>query len=297
MWLMQPQHVTIDVETIQGTPDEAEDYVRRTFTADLRWTAATIGERYKQAVEAAKEKRALLDTAPIISVSLRTESDCRLIHWMPLDVPAIAGVPLERMPDLRSMLLRVRDYLDCCGPDTVIVGHNVTGFDLPKLRLAMIRNRIRLPAVLADPDQPVYDTMRMWTYFSVDKRQFVSLNEALELAGLPSHKGQLSGADVPSLYQAGQFETIALYAICDVLAEDSLYLWMTGRTTDGIPPATGEAEHPVTDPLTPACTEDHQPTVSGNGDRETAETVIEAKPPEVSDSEVQEVLKRLGLCD
>ncbi|MBC7076813.1 MAG: hypothetical protein H5T92_00655 [Synergistales bacterium] len=241
MWLIPPQHVTLDIETIAGDPCEAEAALRRTFSPDSRWKPATIGERYLQALEAKKERLALLDTAPIISVALRTENDCRLLHCMALDEPSIAGVPLERFPDQRSMILRARDYLVSLGPESVIVGHNVKHFDLPKLRLAMLRFGIQLPPCLVWPEQPVYDTMQMWRYFSLDEKPLISLDECLELAGLTSHKSAVTGADVPVLFENKDYRTIAAYAIADVLAQDALYLRMTGQVPDQLPSVESSA--------------------------------------------------------
>ncbi len=235
MWLIPPQHVTIDIETVAGDPCEAEAALRRTFSPDSRWKPVTIGERYLQALEIKKERLALLDTAPIISVALRTEIDCRLLHCMALDEPSIAGVPLERLSDQRALLVRTRDYLAAVGPETIIVGHNVKHFDLPKLRLAMLRFGIQLPPCLVWPEQPVYDTMQMWRYFSVDEKPLISLEECLELASLISHKADVSGEDVPVLFKNKDYRTLAAYAIADVLAQDALYLRMTGQIPDQAP--------------------------------------------------------------
>lgn len=255
MWLIPPQHVTLDIETIAGDPCEAEAALRRTFCPDSRWKPATIGERYLQALEAKKERLALLDTAPIISVALRTEADCRLLHWLNIEDQQIAGVPLERFADERSMLRRVRDYLLAASEETLLVGHNLRHFDLPKLRLAMLRHGIKLPPCLAWPDQPTYDTMHMWRYFSLDEKALISLDECLELAGLFSHKAAVSGADVPRLYEQGDYRTIAAYAIADVLAQDALYLAMTGQIEDRVSshvagePAATVVHSAVTNPM------------------------------------------------
>ncbi len=232
MWLVQPNRITLDIETIAGDPCEAEAALRRSFSPDPRWKPATIGERYLQALELKKERLALLDTAPIISVALRTEADCRLLHWLPLDDAQVVGIPVERAADERAMLIRLRQYLVAASPETILVGHNLRHFDLPRLRRQMLRYGLQLPPCLAWPDQPTYDTMQMWRYFSLEDRQFTSLDECLELAGLHSHKTTVSGADVPVLYQTGDYRTIAAYAIADVLAQDALYLWMTGQVSD-----------------------------------------------------------------
>ena len=105
IWLVPPQHLTLDIETMAGDPCEAEAALRRSFSPSPSWKPATIGERYLQALADKQAKLALLDTAPILSVALRTESDCRLLHWMPLDDDHVSGVPLERFtkPDLRKV--------------------------------------------------------------------------------------------------------------------------------------------------------------------------------------------------
>lgn len=260
MWLLPPTRITLDIETIAGDPCEAEEALRRDFAPDARWKPATIGERYLQALEAKKERLALLDTAPIISVALRTECDCRLIHWLDIDDAVIAGVPLERTANQAEMLRRVREYLAVAGPETVLVGHNIRHFDLPKLRLAMIRHGLTLPPCLAWPDQPTYDTMIMWRYFSLSEKPLVSLHECLELAGLVSHKSAISGADVPVLYEKKDFRTLAAYAIADVLAQDALYLAMSGQIGDRPsvtePPARSSASSVGEDSETPTASDE-----------------------------------------
>jgi len=232
MWLAPPTHLTLDIETVAGDPTEAEAALRWSFSPNPAWKATTIGKRYLEALEKKRERLALLDTAPIITVAFRTPSDCRLLHWMPLHARQIVGVPVERTANEREMLLRLRAYLEACGSETILVGHNLRHFDLPKIRLAMIRHGLRLPACLANPSHPTYDTMIMWRYFSHEDRQMISLQECLELARLESHKDEISGADVPELYRNGDYEAIALYAIADVLAQDELYLWMSGQSED-----------------------------------------------------------------
>jgi DNA polymerase III epsilon subunit-like protein len=266
-WLVPPTHLTLDIETAAGDPTEAEAALRWSFCPNPNWKAATIGERYLEALERKKERLALLDTAPIISVALRTPIDCRLLHWLPLDVQQISGVPLERLADERAMLQRLREYLETCGPETILVGHNLRHFDLPKIRLAMIRWGLRLPACLANPDQPTYDTMSMWRHFSTDDKSMISLDECLTLVGLHSPKKIVTGADVPRLYQKGDYLAIAAYAIADVLAQDELYLWMTGQTSDraveevAVPTVPSEASETV-----PLITASQNPVVSASAE-------------------------------
>ena len=117
--------------------------------------------------------------------------------------------------------------------------------DLPRLRLAMVRQRITLPPCLACIDHPTYDTMTLWRYFTLEERPFVSLDQCLELAGLASHKSVISGQDVGRLIDSQQWRTIAAYAIADVLAQDMLYLVMTGQIAAPDPPPEAATLQPA----------------------------------------------------
>ncbi len=235
-WMVPPRYLAIDIETIAGEPTEAEEWMRRTWAPNPAWKPATIGQRFLGAYEKKLERLALLDTAPIISVALRTEVDCRVIHWLPVDDPQMAGAALERLADQSAMLRRVRDYLDQLSGETLLIGHNVLHFDLPKLRLAMLRHGVRLPAALVYRDQPVYDTMREWSRFTLDERPMISLSDVLDLCGLPNHKQVAQGAMVPELYEQGEHATILTYAVADVVAEWSLFLRLTGQSNDAVLP-------------------------------------------------------------
>lgn len=231
-WMIPPEYVVLDIETIAGDPVEAEEWARRSWSPSRQWKPATIGERYLEVLKKKEEQLALLDTAPVISVALRTPTDLCVLHRLPVQDASIAGARLEAAPDQPSMLRRLRDYLNCCGPETTLVGHNLLHFDLPKLRRAMLQAGLRLPMCLVDRDQPIYDTMREWGRFSLDDRPFVGLGEVLEVLGLPALKEICDGAQVPELYQAGRYHEILAYAAADVLAQWQVFLQMTGQAAD-----------------------------------------------------------------
>ncbi len=235
MWMVPPQFLALDIETTAGDPSEAEQWMRRRWNPNPKWKPATIGSRFLEAYEKKLERLALLDTAPIISVALRSEADCRLLHWMPCEAEQVAGVPLERFPDEGAMLRRLRDLLDLCTPETVLVGHNVRRFDLPKIRQAMLRHGVRLPQCLVAHDQPIFDTMLEWNRYTLDERPMVPLAEVLEVCGLPNHKALTDGALVPELFQQGSYQEILTYAVADILAEWALFERLTGRTGDAAP--------------------------------------------------------------
>jgi len=234
-WMLPPNYLAFDIETIAGEPTEAEEWMRRTWAPNPKWKPATIGSRFLDAYQKKLERLALLDTAPIISLAMRTEADCRVIHWLPIDEQQIAGAALERCADQAAMLYRVQEYLDQCTPETVLIGHNIRHFDLPKIRHAMLRRGVRLPQCLVAHDQPIFDTMMEWNRYTLDERPMISLSDVLDVCGLVNHKQIAEGAMVPELYEQGEYVTILTYAVADVVAEWSLFLRMTGQAGDGSP--------------------------------------------------------------
>lgn len=228
MFWLNPDYVVLDIETVAGDPSDAEAWMRRAWSPSGNWKPETIGNRWLEALDKKRDRLALMDGSPIVCVQLKTPAGCEVLHWMACDEAAIAGAELVRVSNERAMLAEVRDRLNACS-ESELVGHNVRRFDLPRLRFAMLKAGLRLPECLAASDHSLYDTMDRWGRFSVDDRPFVSLSECLTAVGLPNHKDQVSGEDVGRLWSSGDFKTLLTYSIADVLAEEALYLRMTGR--------------------------------------------------------------------
>lgn len=284
-WMVPPEYVVLDIETIAGDPVEAEEWARRSWSPNRQWKPATIGQRYLEVLEKKEEQLALLDGSPIISVALRTPTDLCVLHWLPVQDASIAGARLEAAPDQPTMLRRLRDYLSCCGPETTLVGHNILRFDLPKLRRAIIAAGLRLPICLVDRDQPVYDTMREWSRFSLDERPFVGLGEVLEVLGLPSLKEICDGAQVPELYRQGRFQEILAYAVADVLAQWQAFLWMTGQAADRLaaslpPPAPAGGHELIEQAAAREVAAGPNGTIQPEGEAAAALAAQPNKPPE-----------------
>jgi hypothetical protein len=139
-----------------------------------------------------------------------------------------------RLPELTQRLDRV------IGPDTVWVGHNCDGFDLPVLLNSWSREGHRPPA-----DFPryrngrwsgrVWDTMlRMPT-----KTPFISLENACRAYRLGEFPvvmwdGQaMDGSRVGAAYEAGAYQNIIEYCQVDVHQDDRLYQAQTFAGTWG----------------------------------------------------------------
>ena len=91
-------------------------------------------------------------------------------------------------------------------------GHNCFGFDLPRLRLAAVRNGLKLPEalrVLVDQDEDrrrFLDTKQHFCrYFGRNGEVMISQEKMLGRLGIESLlKGVATGADVPALLDAGK---------------------------------------------------------------------------------------------
>jgi len=233
--------LVLDIET--GDADEGA--VRATMEAwkgPSNWKPETIERKRQEFAEKAMEKAALLDASPVLCVALTTDEPRRLIiSGMGGDKPAVEGWAVDVREDERAMLVRLREVLDACATlGTVIVGHNICGFDMPKLRNAYLRHRLKLPAILAprvlDGDQaaPVVDTSRLFKAYSMEHRDDFcpGLDTMAAGLGIPRPKEVISGADVPRLHRAGEFAAILTYCAVDTACTARAYLLMTGQADD-----------------------------------------------------------------
>lgn len=236
---MMPQTwdwVCLDLETIAGTPTDAERWMRLHWSPNKTWKPATIGQRFLDMLESKEQKLALMDEAPIICVSIQTSTrELRCLHWLYQHEPRqVHGGLVESFPDQAAMLTGLRALLDSfVGPETVVVGHNIRRFDLPKLRSAYLRAGLRLPAVLAAQSVALFDSMVEYgRRFSLTERPFVALADILEAFNMDSHKSTCSGEQVGDLHAAGDFDSIVAYALLDVIAEAEVFRRMTGQSAE-----------------------------------------------------------------
>lgn len=250
------EHFVIDIETANAEPTEVERWARECWSPDHRWHANTIGERYQEARSKKLEKLALLDASPIISIAIRTERDMRCLHAMRVQGPDyLAGALVEGFAESRLMLLALRNLLEAaCDEATVLIGHNVTRFDLAKLRHAFVTHGLRIPAPLVNRDQPIFDTMAEFCrFFSLDRELFISIAELGDRFGMAHHKGILQAAVIPEFFAAGRFDEIVAYNLADAALEYDVFCRMVGITQD-------EASAPSATPSVDGATTAQAPT-------------------------------------
>ncbi|MCU0806576.1 MAG: hypothetical protein MUC53_01085 [Candidatus Contendobacter sp.] len=230
------RYAVMDIET-GDAPAEAVDSALGAWKPPKTWKPETVEAKRAERAEAINGKAALLDASPILCLSLKTDGMTIVLNGMSGDAVEIPGWSVLPCGDERGLLIALRVILDhTTSPETVIVGHNVLGFDLPKLRNAYLRHRVALPGIL-DPNgdlQPVYDTMRQIRLFSMENadERFVSLDTVARVLGIPQPKTVVSGADVPRLHRDGEHAAILAYCCVDTATTERAYLLMIGQAAD-----------------------------------------------------------------
>ncbi len=233
--LLEPaRYAVLDLETGYA-PQSAIDAALEGWKPPKTWKEETVAARRAEMAEKAEEKSALLDAGPIICLALKTNRMAVILNGMDATSPEIPGWLCLPCMDEKGLLLALRTILEAVtAPDTVIAGHNILNFDLPKIRNAYLRNRLRLPMALQDHAQPVVDTMRQIRYFSMENadERFVSLDTVARVLGIPQPKQVITGADCPRLHKEGRIAEICTYCCLDVATTERAYLLMTGQAAD-----------------------------------------------------------------
>ncbi len=233
----QPDYATPPSETMQKssttTPQaSAPGWAQpQTQTHAVTMTAAAFvaldletGDAPAEAIE----KAALLDASPILCVVLQTDRTWLILNGMDHTAPEIDGWPVIPCGDECGLLMTLRAWLDASTtPETLIVGHNILGSDLQKLRNAYIRHFLRLPEIikprLRDEERAeMIDTATLFKAFSMEHRDdfCASLDTVATSFG--------NGGDCPRLYAEGQIKTVLTYCAVDVATTTRAYLkWPT----------------------------------------------------------------------
>lgn len=235
----------LDIETTSPPIEAIEEAFRRNYWPDRRWTEPTIGKRFREAFEKAETRGALLDSAGIAVVALFNGDLMPMLFHCRGEGPTSVGMSLMDYGAVHAAgsedeMLAAVDRMVRANFDeaTLLVGHNLKGFDLRRLRLAYLRNKLQIPPWL-DVGQPVYDTMEIFSkHFSVERELFISFDAVMGELGMESHKGLVDGSRIDALLAAGQLETILRYAGLDVMQEAKAFQIMSGRP---VSPAHEEA--------------------------------------------------------
>ena len=231
--------IVLDLETGDASVEVIADAMRN-WKAPSNWKPETVAAKRAEAAAKIREKSALLDASPILCVGMQTDSARFLLNGMDASEPDIDGWPVMPCTDERGLLIALRAVLDQIGtPATVIVGHNLRAFDLPKLRQAYIRHGLRPPEILkprlrSEERAETVDTATLFKAFTMEHRDdfCVSLDTVAASFGIPSPKQHMSGADVPRLHREGEIQTVLAYCAVDVATTARAFALMTGTAPD-----------------------------------------------------------------
>jgi hypothetical protein len=224
----------LDIETKEGRPEDVIAWLRHHWWPQENLKPDTNLRKLEALTEDKKTKLALLDSAPLATVQLRTPESTLILHAFYAEEPrllrnaAVMGFASEV-----ELLIFLRDWLRRnCDEKTTIAGWNIKGFDLPRLRLMFLRAGLQLPdqlKVRAD----VYDMMKEYCRnFSVDRVEFMKLVVALEQMGIPTRKAEVNGSMVGAMIKEKRFEDVLEYGLDDINEETELFLRMTGQSAE-----------------------------------------------------------------
>lgn len=230
--------ICIDIET-GDAPEEAIQAAIDAWKPPKNWKPETVEKNRAEHAAKAWEKAALLDASPILCVVAKTDVAGSVFNGM----DTTSGVPgWDNHPcgTERGMLVALRSWLDrTTTPETVIVGHNIRGFDLPKIRNAYIRNGLRLPEILKprlrdEEKAETVDTMSLYKAFSMENRDnlFISLDTVAAGLGIERPKQIIDGSQVPKLHKEGRYEPILIYCAIDTATTARAWQLMTGQVGD-----------------------------------------------------------------
>lgn len=240
--VLTPAHIlSMDIETGHADEKTIEAAVARWSPPANIKDPVKIEDRRQEYITKTREKSALLDGAPIVCIAVRTEKVGVIFNGIDKKKHKVEHSEVLSCGSERGMLEAFRGWLDSNTSDgTLIVGWNILSFDLPRLRAAFMRHRLRLPRILSprildDERQPVVDAMRTFVkWFSAELQGDImcSLDEAIERLGLPRYKDRVDGSKIPDMVRDGQVKEVLSYCGVDTMAAQQIFLLMTSAAPD-----------------------------------------------------------------
>lgn len=217
---MQNTIITLDIETCPTERQDVRDYIAKGVTPPATYKLAdSIAKWHKE------QGPATIDEAVA-----KTSFDGAFgrVVCIGYDLHGIGEPEAIWSLDECEVLTRFNDALSDIPANMwsaiTIVGHNVAGFDLRFLYQRYIVNGIRPHAIINAAaqakawDTKVYDTMTQFAGFG----KTISLDKLCMALGIEG-KGDISGADVWPMVQAGRLSEVADYCKHDVQITRAVY--------------------------------------------------------------------------
>jgi hypothetical protein len=193
----------MDVETM-NPPAEVMGRLEEEFLAE--WEPGgnlkdpeKIESKRRAEIQKFRERAALLDAAPVVMVGLMFEEQTFLLHGLKTAKAKWFGnrknnVTLEGFRGEKALMEAVSLVLnEKTSPGWMGVGHNCYGFDLRRIRLACVRNGLKLPEALRvvlneeEDRRRFLDTMQHFCkYFGRNGEIMISQDKMLGRLGIES---------------------------------------------------------------------------------------------------------------
>lgn len=226
---------------------DIETYHTRTAALVERITQEAINKR--PARNAAKDVKAVWDTEKARDERARDAWDKTAVDVLLAEVLCCAWIAdidgehqdayiagMGTSDEKTALGILAETWDDDAGPDTIWIGHNVLGFDLPILLNRWRHHKIQPPEHFPTYRNGrwrgrVYDTMKNCP--CQNGLGLVSLDATREAYGLGPAKTldwdgiPMDGSRVGQAFEAGEFDLIVEYCRADVAAELELYKPMT----------------------------------------------------------------------
>ena len=238
------KYIFLDLETIPTQREDVRDYLSESIADELAAALESVKapSNYKDEVKIAD----YIETAKMnLKSEFAAKRDAAVnktgldgafgqVVCVGMDLRDNGNPVVITNMDEAELLLSVNETISAELPpsdmhSTAVVGHNVSAFDLRFLAQRYMVNGIRphpviARAVQAKPweSEKVYDTMIQFA--GVGNR--ISLDKLCLALGLPG-KGDITGADVWPMVQAGRLDEVAAYCADDVRKTRAVFNRMT----------------------------------------------------------------------
>jgi hypothetical protein len=104
-----------------------------------------------------------------------------------------------------------------------IIGYNIVGFDIPFLTARALFNGFKEYQVIALRQQYRIDLMHVVTRYLLTNNRHIKLADIAAFLGIDVDD-EITGKDIPELYEQGEFEKIASHCRCDLETISALFV-------------------------------------------------------------------------
>jgi hypothetical protein len=228
--------IVIDIETHKSRDEKVIERIRQEAFTKAPAKSASKATKLEFASEEAAEERFQEAWSKTAVDPMLAEI---LLVMFSEDLHEAEEFSVQRVSE-GTMLEQLAARLDnVAGPETIWVGHNIEGFDLPVMLNRWRRFGITPPKHFPNFQRGrwagrVFDTMLR----TPARTPFVSMEAACEAVGIAMNavlwQGEpMHGGRVEACYAAGDWETLLTYCEEDVVTTAKLYLAMTFQDSWG----------------------------------------------------------------